>query len=199
MGAEGSIGGNQALIKKSEELALNHNLFHSNNIIIAGKFKVKHPLMDETLVIFGFIIHDYEINIDDFLIKGLEISYSNKNSFNKVFNKQIYPKLLFDRKINDLSVYMGTNPIYIRQQLEGWSSLIKKVEGDYKIANKWGNFIEIYTSETKFNYYLFSDLISEYPSAATNENVYAVCKYREGGIFKHAIFNFYELIPVDNL
>ena len=78
-------------------------------------------------------------------------------------------------------------------------SRVKKVEGVYKELHGYDDKVYgDYISIEKFNYYLFTDQFSDTPYCGTDEDIYAVCKYREDGTFKHAIFSFNELDPIKN-
>jgi hypothetical protein len=203
MGAEGSIGGSQTSNKKPDELVLNNNPFQISNVIIAGKLKVRHPLMEEEMIILGFVIEDHYFNQEDFKIKGMSIEYKVKEDYN-ARNEKIYPKLIIDKMKNHFSIFFGNEEgcrIRHRKPYCFNDMLIKHILND-----EHGNIISVnyrtkegrYTkNEPFFNYYLFDSFTSDIPECAA-DNVFAVCKYRENDNFKHAIFNFHELIPVEN-
>ena len=210
MGAEGSISKNTESGKETGKVALTNNPFQSSNHIIAGKLKVKHPLMDEELIIFGFVIHDRYTNLEDFKIQGLKIKYQyqddNEISYEIGENSLIYSKILFDNKTKHFSKYFGVNANALfrgkaakYRSSQPWPTKVENIEDKYYVVDDYAGCGKLeYKESEKFDFYLYSNLMSDVPECATNENVYAVCKYREAGVFKYAIFNFHELIPVSN-
>jgi hypothetical protein len=187
---------NQTSVVVSEQ-----NLFQTTNVIIAGKIKVKHPLMDETLLLLGFVIEDQYFNENNFRVKGLEISYFreylNGGEVETQYtssNSIIYPKIIIDKKTNHCSSYFKDQPLV-------WRDISGKRNNDAYLKD--GKYFwkpdgvggECWY-ETTYNYYLFKDVFDNWPECATN-NIYALSKYKENGVFKHCIFNFHELTLVE--
>lgn len=198
MGAEGSISSNQESITQSEGLVVKEYPFISSNFIIAGKIKVKHPLMENELLVVGFVRDQSGFNQLEFEIRGIKIQFYGWANGKKFVNVEanIYPKIIIDKKMNHFSKYFGEDGIAILFN-ENIDKRVKKVEDVYvQLYHNSDGVYRDYKGEKEFNYYLYSDLFSNTPCCATNQNIYAICKYRENGDFKHAIFSFNELDPV---
>jgi hypothetical protein len=182
--------------KQTGALVTQQNLFHSANVILAGKIKVKHPLLDETLLLLGFVIEDKYFNENDFRVKGLEISYFREylnggevETQYTSLNSIIYPKIIIEKKANHCSSYFKDQPLVWRG-ISGARNNAYLKDGKY-FWEPNGSGHESWF-ETFYDYYLFKDISDNCPECAAN-NIYALCKYRENGLFKHCIFNFHEL------
>lgn len=195
MAIDGSINDNSGLIKKSDIETCN-NPFYISNVIVAGTFKVKHLLIDQPMIIWGFVIYDSSFNQNDFRVQGNEISYKNNSQrFEYCNNNLIYPKMIIDNQQQHFSRFFRDD-MGIQFRCGDSSSTVKKLGGTFKVKDYWGKFESDYSEIEKFKYYMFTDLFSDVPECATNESIWAICKFREGGVFQHAIFNFHELIPI---
>jgi len=163
---------NQTIAKVSQQ-----PLFHLNNVIVAGVIKVKHPLLDKSLLIIGFIIEDDSFNENNFQITGMKISYKAMNSNNYyVTNEIIYPKIIIDNK---------QTPFF--ELFSNLDKIVWRYDTDRCTIDKSH-------PGCKFEYYMFDKVNGQNPVCSANE-IYAVCKYIEDGVFKYALFNFHELIP----
>lgn len=197
MAIDGSINDNSGLIKKSD-IETSNNPFYISNVIVAGTFRVKHLLIDQPMIIWGFVIYDRAFNQEDFKIHANEIKYKTENQrYECATNKVIYPKMAIDNQQHHFSRFMkDDNEIELRDSYS--TTIVKKMEGIYKKKNYEDEYEDEYEYLKEFKYYLFSDVFSDIPTSATNESIWAICKFREDGIFKHAIFNFHELIQIEN-
>ena len=169
------------------------NLFQQNNTIVAGTIKVKHPLMDETpLLVIGFVIEDSYFNQEDFKIVGDKIKYRIDGSKSYAsYNDLIYPKIIIDYKKTHCSLFFKDKTLVYRGERGPEEAYLSN--GKY-YWNEEGTGTES-NLETIYNYYYFSLVASNIPECCSN-SIFAVCKYREEGTFKHAIFNLHEIIPV---
>jgi len=173
-------------VKNNGEMVVYAPLFSSSNLVVAGQIKVKHPLLDKSLILYGFVIEDQYFNENDFLIQGMRISYQKKDKY-YASNHTIYPKIIIDNNRTPFyELFDGLDPILYRS----WDG-----QAEFEITRD-----EVYEDEEEYNkrckyeYYLFDKVNKTYPTCAARQ-IYAVCKYIEEGIFKYALFSFHELMP----
>lgn len=163
-------------------------LFSSNNTLIAGKIKVKHFLIDEPLVIYGFIIEDKYFNENDFKVNGMEISYQT-NSISKEYyacNKKIYAKIILNFNKAPLETFHFATP-------DNGINIHRK-DGIWYDRN--GQQIRAHKNDSP-KYILFEDWMDLAPSAVA-DTIMAFCKYRVDNTTKYFICNLHELTPVVN-
>jgi hypothetical protein len=60
--------------------------------------------------------------------------------------------------------------------------------------NQHKNFVEVNATESRYNYYFYENIADKF-AGHYSDRMYAVCKYREDGIIKHAFFNLHEITP----
>jgi len=183
---------NLEYVKQTNALVSQATLFQSNNVIVAGTLKVKHSLMDMPLVLVGFVVEDISINENDFKVKGNTIYYStNKLSSADYVSRNIYPKIIIDGKLNHISNYFKEDYYNFMAKDRDYIAFIK----DDKLFTSRTYKYEWASWSYDFNkYYLFDDISATIPETAANV-ILALCKYREDGVFKHAIFNLHEITP----
>lgn len=177
MAAEGSINTN--LAKRTQEF----DFLNVDNFVIAGKLKVKHTLIEKELILVGFVVHEHNMDIENFKIRGMTISYWRE--LHKVYgaiNNIIYPKILVDNNQTNCSEYFKENKAYIR---------------DAYNPTEYNPTWEAYKVK-RFNYYLFKQVNDIIPESATNEILYAVCKYFEDNKFTYLIIPHHELTAIVN-
>jgi len=150
-------------------------LLGGNNTICAGTIKVKHPLMEETMLLYGFVTEDYYFNEDDFKIKGLKISYRSDDSY-ECNNNTIYTKLFINTKNEAASKLWN--------ELEG---VLTRDHREHGISRSH--------KDAKLKYHLYETLNDEVPNCGAY-GVSCVCKYMVDGKSKYALFNLHELVPV---
>ena len=148
---------------------------NDKNVIIAGTLKVRHSLMPDPILLYGFIVEDYYFNSEDFKINGLKISYKKGDNEYVSNNEIIYQRV----KIN-LS----------REKFTYETDLNITHRSNHKWQYRsYASIGEIY------KYYLFDDNFSEIPVSVAN-NIFVVCKYRENSEFKYMILSLHEVVPV---
>ncbi len=168
-------------------------LFSSNNTLIAGKIKVKHFLIDEPLVIYGFIIEDKYFNENDFKVNGMEISYkiSDKERY-FAYNKTIYLKIILNFNMAPLKAFNFNIPLDKNDK-----TTYTYEQGAICEHNKNGSMYHPVSKNSTFKYILFEDWMDLAPKAVT-EAIMALCKYRVDNTTKYFICNLHELTPVVN-
>lgn len=163
--------------KNNNEMVLHAPIFSSSNVVVAGQIKVKHPLMDKSLILYGFVIEDQYFNENDFRVQGMNISYLYEDKYRSE-NPTIYPKIMIDKKQTlFFNLFNNLEVIYLRNTQK--HELYTNDDGDEYCL---------------FEYYMFDKIHSLTPKYAANE-IYAVCKYIEEGGFKYKLFSFHELMP----
>jgi len=176
---------NQTSVVVSEQ-----NPFFTNNVIIAGKIKVRHAMIDEPLLLVGFVIEDEYFNENDFKVLGMRIQYKLEDEEYNAQHEIIYPKIIIDRKTNHSNNYFKNENLIYRTR--GDKEVGYYHEGQYYNS---GSFKYESRINTFFRYYMIDDNSVSIPESAA-DNIMALCKYCKDGIFKYAIFNLHELTPV---
>ncbi len=173
-------------VKNNIEMVLHEPLFNTSNVVVAGQIKVKHALLDKSLILFGFVIEDEYLNENNFRVQGMSISYLRKEQY-LARNHVIYPKVIINNNITPFyKLFHGVDPIKYCYNTGQEESFIARDES-YEDEDE-------YDARCKFEYYLFDKVNKTIPTCAARE-IYAVCKYSEDGIFKYALFSFHELMP----
>jgi len=164
-------------------------LFSSNNTLIAGKIKVKHFLIDEPLVIYGFIIEDKYFNENDFKVNGMEISYKTTNLSSTEYyacNEKIYAKIILNFNKAPLETFYFATPD---------DGIITRTKNGIRY-DRYGRQVRAHKNDSP-KYILFEDWMDLAPSAVAY-TIMALCKYRVDNTTKYFICNLQELTPVVN-
>lgn len=147
----------------------------ANQILIANMQKIRHPLMDCEMVLYGFIGEvSSDVIFDENEVDGLTIRFKIRNS-DGLQSFTIFPKILVDLKKHR---FYDLFP-----QLES----IK-----YSCLNHSGGYKGWREDDNKRNYYFFKKFFDTIPEVFSDE-VYFVCKYREDGKFKYELFSPHEV------
>ncbi len=147
----------------------------ANQILIANMQKIRHPLMDCEMVLYGFIGEvSSDVIFDENEVDGLTIRFKERNS-DGLQSFTIFPKILVDLKKHR---FYDLFP-----QLESIKYSCLDHSGGYK---GWRE------DDNKQNYYFFKKFFDTIPEVFSDE-VYFVCKYREDGKFKYEIFSPHEV------
>lgn len=147
----------------------------ANQILIANMQKIRHPLMDCEMVLYGFIGEvSSDVIFDENEVDGLTIRFKKRNS-NGLQSFTIFPKILVDLKKHR---FYDLFP-----QLESIKYSCLDHSGGYK---GWRE------DDNKRNYYFFKKFFDTIPEVFSDE-VYFVCKYREDGKFKYELFSPHEV------
>ena len=147
----------------------------ANQILIANMQKIRHPLMDCEMVLYGFIGEvSSDVIFDENEVDGLTIRFKERNS-DGLQSFTIFPKILVDLKKHR---FYDLFP-----QLESIKYSCLYHSGGHKCWREEVN---------KRNYYFFKKFFDTIPEVFSDE-VYFVCKYREDGKFKYEIFSPHEV------
>lgn len=147
----------------------------ANQILIANMQKIRHPLMDCEMVLYGFIGEvSSDVIFDENEVDGLNIRFKKRNS-DGLQRFTIFPKILVDLKKHR---FYDLFP-----QLESIKYSCLDHSGGYK---GWRE------DDNKRNYYFFKKFFDTIPEVFSDE-VYFVCKYREDGKFKYELFSPHEV------
>ena len=158
-------------------------LFSSNNTLIAGKIKVKHFLIDEPLVIYGFIIEDKYFNENDFKVNGMEISYKISDQERYLArNNKIYSKIILNFNKAPLETFYFNIPLDKNYENTYKEGAIYKHDKD---GIMYRNPV---SKNSTFKYILFEDWMDLAPKAVA-EAIMALCKYRVDNTTKYFICN----------
>ena len=90
---------------KTNAVVKHQDILQTNNVIVGGKIKVKHPLLAETLLLIGFVVGDKNLNFEEFRVKGMSIKYKIDETSFASQNDIIYTKLIIDSKKLHFSNY----------------------------------------------------------------------------------------------
>lgn len=148
----------------------------ANKILTACMQKIRHPLIENEMMLYGFIGEIASDNIyDEYEVNGLNIRFKRRDSENFVSYK-IYPKILIDSK---QSCFYNLFP-----QLKE----IDYYSGHDGGRKDWGE-----EPENKENFYFFKNNCNTVADVFSDE-LYLVCKYMENGKFKYGVFAPQEVI-----
>lgn len=149
----------------------------ANQIFIAGMQKIRHPLLDCEMMLYGFIGEvSSNVIFEEFVVEGLKIRFKKRDS-EAYESITIFQRILIDLKENlfyDLFPELET--IKYSYGVYTWGY---KIRGDKELRNKR-------------NFYFFKNNFDSTPEVFSDE-VYMVCKYREEGKFKYGLFSTHEL------
>lgn len=150
----------------------------ANQILTASMQKIRHPLIDSEMVLYGFIGEvSNNVIFEEFEVDALKIRFKERES-DSFEHYKIYPKILIDLKENR---FYDLFP-----QLENIKYSYMGHCGGRKAwrENDPGN---------KRNFYFFKNNFDTTPDVFSDE-LYLVCKYREDGKFKYGLFSPHEVI-----
>lgn len=161
------------------------NAFQTSNVWLAGMLKIRSPFVDESMILYGFIGKYDEMNIDEFKVNGMTISFADEDGdYYNSKKYKIYPKVMADLKQSTWhELFPVLNFIGLTQPL----LIGGYVHNTLNIDNH---------SLIKMNYYFFESNIHSEPSVASDE-IYLVCKYKKEGKTQYALFAPHEVM-LDN-
>lgn len=145
------------------------SLYSEDNVIVAGTLKVKHSFIDETMLLYGFIVEDNYFDLDKFKVKGMKISYDRSPN-----NDLIYVKLVVNSNSTSLQNLNLSNVNY--RHGSGYSPIKAQMDKIYKFL-------------------LYENTLTNQPECVAN-NIFAVCKYRKNEETKYFLSGLHELVPV---
>lgn len=150
----------------------------ANQILTASMQKIRHPLMDCGMVLYGFIGEvSSEVIFEEYVVDGLKIRFKKRDS--KEFESYtIFPKILIDLKEN---IFYDLFP-----ELKQIEYSCSEHDGGHK---SWGKNDPV----NKRKYYFFKSNFDKEPEVFSDE-LYLVCKYKEDGKFKYGLFSPHEVI-----
>lgn len=150
----------------------------ANQILTASMQKIRHPLMDSEMILYGFIGEvSSDVIFEEFEVDALKIRFKKRKS-DSFEHYKIYPKILIDLKENrfyDLFPQLEE----IKYSFSGHSGGCKN----------WSDN----DPDNKKNFYFFKNNYDTNPNVFSDE-LYLVCKYREDGKFKYGVFSPHEVI-----
>lgn len=153
--------------------------FASKNTVLAGSLKVKHPLMDELYLVYGFISSvDNNRDFEGFEVRGMTIKLKEVGIFHFY---DIYTKVVIDMK---QTLFYQLFP-----QLDKIKNINRWIGGGYKSRGDED-------PDNKKNYFFFKNQMDLLPTA-TSDEIYLVCKCREEGRFKYELFLPHEITIVN--
>lgn len=158
-------------------------VFSNSNIWLAGMLKVRSPLIDESMTLYGFIGNYRDINIDDFKVNGMNIRFADENGNYTLRGKyKIYPKVIADLK---KSAFYELFPMM--KSISLTDTFVKSGIGFTALSKDYQGLV------SRANYYFFDSNIHNEPSVASFD-VFLVCKYIIEGKTKYAIFAPHEVM-----
>jgi len=174
-------------IEKSDyQISITNNIVVSDvlsqsQLITAGSLRVKHPLIEDDMLLYGFIGNCEYLNLEDFIVNGMTISFLSReeNKFKptgKIFTK-IQPD--FKKHILFYELYNELN----------------ELKNTHRTASTRHSCWRETDSALRMNYYFFENMASSLPNA-TSDELYLVCKGFQEGKFKYHLFAPHEVIFV---
>jgi hypothetical protein len=160
------------------------DILQSNRILMAGTQKIRHPLVENAMVLYGFIGEiDEEYLSSKLEVNGLNIRFNDSTSRTDSFTRyyKIYTKIFIDLK---------RSPFY---DLFPQLTLLKEY-GDTNSGQNW-KVKRNGELNTKCNYYFFDNNNDLNPDVHS-DILYLICKFREDGEFKYCLFLPHEVIIV---
>jgi hypothetical protein len=149
----------------------------ANQILIANMQKIRHPLMDCEMVLYGFIGEvSSDVIFDENEVDGLTIRFKKRNS-DGLQSFTIFPKILVDLK---------------KHRFYDLFPQLESIKYSYLGHSGGKKFWREDDPDNKKNYYFFKKFFDTIPEVFSDE-VYFVCKYREDGKFKYEIFSPHEV------
>lgn len=153
--------------------------FKPSQTLIANMQKLRHPLMENVMTLYGFIGEISDKNsYDEFNVHGIKIRFPRSDSKQSQDDYKIYPKILLDLKQH---LFYDLFP------------KLKDIQYSYSDgqagSKSWGED----DPDNKKNYYFFESSSHETPDVCSNE-LYLICKYLDDGKFKYALFAPHEVI-----
>lgn len=150
-----------------------------NQILTASMQKIRHPLIDSEMVLYGFIGEvSSNDRFEEFEVDGMDIRFPTRKKESEYGYYKIFRKILVNLKQDrfyDLYPHLDVIKYSILGHSGGRKSWKEDDPGNYR------------------NYYFFVNNYDTTPNCFSDE-LYLVCKYREDDKFKYSLFSPHEVI-----